>query len=149
KDGKILVGGGFTYFDDRPQGRLVRLNPDGSVDATFACGSGADEAILALCVQPDGKILVAGDFTLLNNAARPHIARLLPDGAADNSFNPGAGPDKSVRSLAIQSDGKVVIACTFQRVAGALRNNIARLKADGSLDQTFDPGEGVGGGAPW
>jgi uncharacterized delta-60 repeat protein len=149
RDGKILVGGGFTSFDDHPQGRLVRLNPDGTVDTTFACGSGTDEAVLALCVQPDGKILVAGDFTTLNNAPSPHIARLLPDGTADATFNPGAGANKSIRSLAIQPDGKVVIAGTFQRLADTPRNGIARLNANGSLDQTFDPGEGAGGGAPW
>src|SRR4029434_8943900 len=68
------------------------------------------------------------------------------DGSLDNSFNPGTGPDYGVTSVAVQPDGKVLIGGYFYNVSGTNRNGIARLNANGSLDNTFDPGGGSNGG---
>ena len=66
-DGKVLVGGQFTYIGSAPRTRLARMNSDGSVDTTFDPGAGADNEVFALAVQPDGRILVGGQFTNVNN----------------------------------------------------------------------------------
>jgi uncharacterized delta-60 repeat protein len=142
-DGKILAAGDFTSFNQKPCGRLVRLNPDGSVDSGFNFGTGANASIFALAVQGDGRILIGGDFTLVNHAERSRVARLNSDGSIDPMFNPGAGPNTGVRCLAVGSEGRILIGGIFTSVNGQARKRIARLKSDGALDSTFDPGEGA------
>ena len=149
-DGKILVGGlltmlggGGTGATSRP--RIGRLNPDGTLDATF--NGAANGFVGALALQPDGKILVGGSFTTLGagtgTASRNNIGRLNPDGSVDTSFNPGA--DNVVRVLAVQPDGKILVGGEFTMLGGggtgtAPRSNIGRLNPDGSVDTTFNPG---------
>jgi uncharacterized delta-60 repeat protein len=148
-DGKILAVGAFETFNRKPCRRLVRLESDGTVDATFNTDGGADATIFALALQPDGKILVGGDFTRINEVERNRIARLNRDGSVDVTFNPGVGPNAGIRCLALQPDGKILIGGVFTSVDGVARNRIARLKADGSLDLSFDPGEGASEVVRW
>jgi uncharacterized delta-60 repeat protein len=128
---------------------LTRLNANGARDAGFEESMGAvGEAptfVYAVAVQSDGKILVGGGFTAFKGANRNGIARLNANGSLDNGFNPGAGTDGSVSSVALQRDGKVLIGGSFTSVNGTNRNNIARLDANGSLDSSFDPGTGADG----
>jgi uncharacterized delta-60 repeat protein len=99
---------------------------------------GADSAVRALVVQPGGKIVVGGLFTMLGGQTRNYIGRLDPDGSLDSAFNPGA--NERVVSLALQLDGKIVVGGWFTTLGGRTRERIARLNADGSLDATFNPG---------
>lgn len=142
-DGKILAVGDFTAFNQKPCGRLVRLNPDGSVDTIFNAGSGANASVFTVAVQSDGRILIGGDFTLVNHVERNRIARLNATGTIDETFNPATGPNTGIRCLAIQADGGILIGGIFTSFQGQTRNRIARLKDDGSLDAAFDPGEGA------
>src|SRR5689334_13019895 len=101
----------------------------------------ANNLVLAVVVQTDGKILLGGGFSTLspNGGAavtRNRIARLNPDGTLD-SFNPNASSD--VNAIAVQPDGKILIGGFFTTVGGQTRNRIARLNSDGSLDATFNP----------
>src|SRR5690606_33198537 len=64
-DGKILIGGGFTSYDGVPRNGIVRLNSDGSLDASFDPGSGAGY-VGDIKLQPDGKILIGGAFSQVN-----------------------------------------------------------------------------------
>jgi uncharacterized delta-60 repeat protein len=148
-DGKILAAGDFATFNQKPCCRLARLDADGAVDTDFNAGSGADAQIFAVALQADGKILVGGDFTRINQVGRNRIARLNPDGSVDKTFNPPAGPNTGIRCLALQPDGKILIGGVFTSVHGVARNRIARLKADGSLDPSFDPGEGASEVVRW
>ncbi|MBE2285889.1 MAG: IPT/TIG domain-containing protein [Prosthecobacter sp.] len=91
----------------------------------------------AMVVQPDGKTIIAGEFTSIQGVARNNIARLNADGTLDQGFNPNAGD--VVRSVALQTDGKILIGGSFTTVAGTSRNRIARLNADGTLDAAFNP----------
>ncbi len=142
-DGKILAGGDFKNFDGKGCGYIVRLNSNGAVDSSFGSGDGANNQVFAVEVQRDGKIVIGGDFTRINEEERKRLARLNPDGSLDMSFNPGAGPDKGVRCLAVDAGGRVVIGGVFESVHGVARGRIARLNADGSLDTTFNPAEGA------
>lgn len=148
-DGKILVGGDFTSFNRQRCGRLVRLNPDGGLDTGFDTSKAADGAVFAVAVQPDGKVLIAGDFTYFNQMERSHIARLNADGSIDQAFNPGDGPEWGVRCLALQSDGRILIGGIFTSVDGKPRNRVARLNTDGTLDAAFDPGDGASEVVRW
>src|SRR2546430_2444793 len=93
----------------------------------------ANGAVNVVVVQPDGKILIGGDFTTLspNGGAavtRNRIARLNPDGTLDAAFNPNA--NSIVRAIAVQADGKILVGGNFagaNSIGGQTRNSIARL----------------------
>jgi uncharacterized delta-60 repeat protein len=142
-DGKVLIGGNFTAYNGTARNRIARLNADGSLDVGFNPGTGANDRIRSVAYQPDGKVLIGGDFTTFNGTARNRIARLNADGSLDGSFNPGTGANTQIRSVAYQPDGKVLIGGNFTTYNGTARNNIARLNADGSLNGSFNPGAGA------
>ena len=102
----------------------------------------ANGTIRVVVVQPDGKILIGGDFTTLSPnggiaIARNHIARLNSDGTLDAGFDPNA--DDSIYALALQSDGRILAGGLFTSIGGQPRNRIARLdSATGSAD-LFNP----------
>ena len=98
-----------------------------------------DGAVFAVALQPDGKLLVGGDFTTIAGATRPRLVRLNVDGSLDAGFDPHVR-NGAVRSIAVQPDGRILIGGTFTLVGTATRNRIARLAADGSFDEDFDPG---------
>ncbi len=139
-DGKILVGGSFTTFNGATANRIVRLLPDGSRDTTFAPASGANGTINAILLQPDGRIVVGGAFTTFNNTAREYLARLLPDGSLDATF---VGPDFasasgwSVYSLALQTDGKLLVGGSFYFSGNPFKSGLCRVASTGALDGTF------------
>jgi uncharacterized delta-60 repeat protein len=144
-DGKIIIGGNFTSVNGTPRSRIARLNSDGSLDTTFSPGSGANSDVWTTAIQSDGKIIIGGGFTIVNDTSISRIARLNADGSLDTTFNPGSGANGSVWATAVQSDGKIIIGGNFTSVNGSSRSCIARLNSDGSLDTTFDPGSGANG----
>ncbi len=94
-----------------------------------------DWQVSAFALQPDGKIIVGGGFREIAGHSRNSIARLHPDGTLDTGFNPPGGADDGmVLAIALQPDGKIVIAGNFQHVNGQSRRGIARLHSDGALD---------------
>lgn len=144
-DGKLLVAGEFNQYDRIGRARIARIEADGSLDPTFFSGAGADGYIDDMVIQPDGRILISGSFHEYDGFSRPRIARLMPDGQLDESFDAGTGPSNTVGRMALQPDGKVLIIGTFQTVNGVPRRGVARLNADGSLDATYAVGTGVDG----
>src|SRR6185503_18710842 len=136
-DGKIVIGGQFTAVNGTSRNYIARLNADGTLDNSFNSGSGPDNAIVSLALQPDGKLLIGGFFSSVNGIPRNRIARLNTNGSLDTSFDAGSvAAGTSVRSIALQSDGKVLIGGEFAKA-------IARLNVDGSLDTSFNPGTGA------
>lgn len=141
-DKKILLGGDFGQINGAKRSRIARLNSDGQIDNSFNPGNGANGWVYALAIQDDGRIVIGGDFTEFNGRPRNRIARLDSDGSLDATFNPGAGPDSGIRALAIQSDQKILLGGVFKYFNDTPRNYITRLNANGSIDLSFDPGEG-------
>jgi uncharacterized delta-60 repeat protein len=136
--GKLLVGGTFPLVNGVRVPGFVRLNADGTLDQTFNQGNTGGSAD-AIVVQPDGKIVIGGGFSSYNGVARSRVARLNADGTLDLSFNPGVGANGGVLDLKVQSDGKVLIAGSFNQYNGVAANRIVRLNNDGTLDATFTP----------
>lgn len=185
-DGKIILGGEFTSVGGVACTRLARLNPDGSLDATF--NPAPNGTVHCLALQPDGKLLVGGDFAQIAGVARPSLARLLPSGALDASFAPPTLtglvycmtllPDGNVlagfagqigavnwvgvarfsetgahdatfsglsnansitRSMAVQSDGKILVGGAMNGSIIPFRSYLLRLSTEGNLDTTFNP----------
>jgi uncharacterized delta-60 repeat protein len=139
-DGKILVSGSFDSVNSRG---VVRLNPDGSLDPGFAPVI-ADVSGYATSIQSDSKIILTGIFTQINGADRLGIVRLSDNGSVDSTFNAGVSRFAQVNGIAIQPDGKTIVAGLFLYARGVARRNIARFNINGTLDTTFDPGTGTG-----
>ncbi|MDQ3323122.1 MAG: delta-60 repeat domain-containing protein, partial [Acidobacteriota bacterium] len=134
-DGRILVGGFFSTFNGVPRSRIARLNPDGSLDASFNPGSGFNNPVFSIVPQPDGKILVGGAFRSYNGAAVFGIARLNLDGSLDTTFNPGGtGASSTVETIVLQPDGKILVGGFFSSFNGTPTLGIVRLNADGTVD---------------
>jgi uncharacterized delta-60 repeat protein len=145
-DGKILVGGYFRFIFGQSRDSIARLNPDGTLDTTFV-DLKANSLVYSIAVQTDGKILVGGNFTSIGGQTRNCIARLNPDGTVDTTFNPKFVKNilPSVYSIAVQTDGKILVGGHFTSIGGQTRNYIARLNPNGTLDTTFvDPNANKG-----
>jgi uncharacterized delta-60 repeat protein len=135
-DGKVIVGGFFSYIGGQFHGHFGRVNSDGSLDPAFA--PDADDFVSAIVVQPDGGIVIGGNFGTVSGQPRMRLARVSADGVVDPGFNPGA--DSGVWSLALQPDGKILVGGFFGHLGGQPRSNIGRLNPDGSVDAGFNPG---------
>jgi uncharacterized delta-60 repeat protein len=100
----------------------------------------ANGGVRVIVVQPDGKILLGGDFTSIAGVARNYIARLNPDGTLDTAFNPNASD--FVFAIALQADGKILVGGFFHganSIGGQARNFIARLDGITGAADSFDP----------
>ena len=138
-DGDIVAAGNFTQIGlATSTPRMVRLNgSDGTINSTFTSPFAEAPSTNVAVVVPlsDGDFLVGGDFSEVGGgAARGNVARLNADGTLDTTFmNNMAGANGGVRAIAVQPNGKILIAGFFTQVNGTPRGHIARLEADGSL----------------
>lgn len=108
------------------------------IDNDFNIGSGFNNTIKDILIQPDGKILVGGFFTQFSGQSQNRLIRLNPDGSKDTSFNIGSGFAANVETLKLQSDGKILVGGGFTSFSGQSQNNcIIRLNPDGSKDTSF------------
>ncbi|WP_154783854.1 MULTISPECIES: T9SS sorting signal type C domain-containing protein [unclassified Flavobacterium] len=146
-DQKIIVAGSFTsYNKDSSLMRIVRLLPDGTRDTSFNIGRSADGIIETVLIQPDGKILLGGQFNNFDGHSFAKLIRLNSDGSIDSGFNVGSGFDKNVYAIALQSDGKIIVGGAFLNYNGSSQKRILRLNSNGSLDTSFDSGTGFSKG---
>ncbi|MFA5589789.1 MAG: hypothetical protein WDA70_03600 [Lysobacteraceae bacterium] len=131
-DGTILIGGRWTAVSGHSSVGIAKLKNDlfNEVDTSFTQTVGTSGTVYAIAVQPDGKIIIAGQFNSVGGTTRVNIARLHPDGALDTGFVPPALTG-IVQTVALQPDGKIL-------VGGSFTNRLARLNPDGSLDTSFN-----------
>jgi uncharacterized delta-60 repeat protein len=147
-DGKILIGGGFSTYDNVPSASVARLNPNGTIDATFDIGDGIlwGATVSTIATLPDGKIYLGGTFTNFNNNYSNKLVRLLANGNYDATFEANTAINGSVHVLIVQNDGKVLVGGNFTVGGANPRKNILRLNTDGTLDNTFVVGTGANSG---
>ena len=133
-DGKILVGGSFAAFNGNARRRIVRLQPDGTLDTSFVIGSGfSNGTVRTILVQPNGKILIGGTFSgTYNGVGVKRMLRVQADGVFDGSFL--AILNGTLSTMAMTSDEKVLIGGAFNSVSGTTKHRIARLLL--CVDQT-------------
>jgi uncharacterized delta-60 repeat protein len=154
-DGKVIVVGQFANLTPNggisiARNNIARINPDGTLDDTFS--PVVDGAVRAVVIQPNGNVVIGGDFTHIGSAARNHIARLDgKTGALDTSFSAGvdistAVPTKAqVLALALQADGSVIAGGNFGTVSdsthatGVLQRYLARFTSAGAIDTSYNP----------
>ncbi len=144
-DGKIVVFGGTDVLGSNASFALIRYNADGSLDTSFDQDGKLtiDFAATSIALQVDGKIVVAGSTFTIENFDFA-LARYNSNGSLDTSFGDGGkvatdfstsdlGTDDFARSVALQADGKIVVA---GKSGGFI--SFARYHSDGSLDSSFD-----------
>lgn len=138
-DERILVGGAFTQFNGQVHGRLVRLFNDGSLDAAFAAGSGANGAVTSLAQLSGGRVLAGGNFSQYDNLPATGLVQLTPTGATDPSFTVVAQARGTISSVAPLSNGQLLISGNISEFNGIAlpANTVRRVNFDGSLDQTY------------
>jgi uncharacterized delta-60 repeat protein len=150
-DGKVLVVMLVAGRSGQPPVLLIRLDTRGALDPGFnlvATGKSDPKANSSaarlITEQADGKLLLAGDFDLVNGVPRQGLARLNADGILDEAFHVVFSPADFliISAMVLQPDGKIVLAGSFNTVQGIPRRGLARLLPDGALDQMFDPGPG-------
>ena len=146
--GRVLTGGKFSAASG-PAGRrpVERLMPDGSLDKSFVPGTGPDESVRALALEPDGRtIMVVGGSTEKGAASAPRLARLREDGSADPGFKPvtdvGGSAAFEIHAVLRLPGGGYAIGGGFQKIDGQARWKVARLRPDGTTDPVFDTGTG-------
>src|SRR5690554_27334 len=152
-DGKIIAGGEFSSLNGQDLRRITRFNSDGTIDETFDIGSGFDNSITDVLLQPDGKVIVGGWFSFYDGQGQQRIVRLNSDGSKDNFFDIGTSfrlenTSNSARpnSLAIQPDGKIITVGQFSDYNEQPAISIVRLNPDGSIDTSFQTGTGLRAG---
>jgi hypothetical protein len=98
-----------------------------------------------MALQSDGKIVIGGPFLTYNGTGRRGVARLLPGGTLDVSFDPLAGADNWVNSVALQPDGNLALGGIFTNFNNVVVNHIVRLQTNGVQDASFVVGTGFNG----
>jgi uncharacterized delta-60 repeat protein len=146
-DGKVIIGGSFGSSFGLGPPYLIRLGADGTVDESFDLDLAIDGPVSSVALQNDGRILIAGSFTFVDNLLRKSVARLNADGGLDTTFDACVASSAGATSVALQTDGKVLMTGNFTFSSGLVRNGIARLKPNGDLDTAFAPGTGMNAGA--
>jgi uncharacterized delta-60 repeat protein len=156
-NGKIVVAGSAAFDGRDPKFALVRYKANGTIDTSFGGGDGTvrtnftprEDAIYGVAIQPDGKIVAAGDAGFRTGNSRFALARYDADGTLDPSFGNGgkvttnwtSGNDP-VSSLVLQSDGKIVVAGGAGHNFRNPKLAVARYDSNGDLDPTFGHGDG-------
>lgn len=154
-DGKMVVAGPASGVGDTTGFALARYDANGVLDRSFGVagkiitdfGGQSDEAAaMALALQPDGKIVAAG-FALVDGGSDVALARYETNGALDPTFgrrgrvtNDFAGQRDQAFAVAIQPDGKIVVAGCTRCLANDSDSIVARYQPDGTLDPTFGTG---------
>ncbi|MCX6181656.1 MAG: T9SS type A sorting domain-containing protein [Bacteroidetes bacterium] len=131
-DGKILIGGDFQKYDGVKAYHIARLHTDGSLDTTFHSCLDENSQLYKIFIQPDGKILVT------RSSSQP-IIRLNTDGSQDTSFSMDLGSviNYTLRSMALQSDGKILITGLFTEYPSEKKYSVLRLLPDGKMEKDF------------
>jgi uncharacterized delta-60 repeat protein len=140
-DGRLSVAAGAEPHSCCPVSRpLSRLNSDGSLDLSFGTPTVVHPAALSvIAAQTNGKLLVSqGLSCTYNGQSRVPVARLNANGTLDPTFTAGFTSDV-VSAIVVQPDGKLLVGGTvFTFPDGRLMRGLLRLRADGSLDPTFE-----------
>ncbi len=137
-DLKIVIGGTFTSYNGTSANKLVRLNPNGTIDPTLNIGTGPNLGFIrGLAIDGDGRIYCGGDFTSFNGTSKRRLARLSSTGALDATFNNGTGFTSGVWDIKLNSASKILVCGDFTSYNGITRQRVVLLNSDGTIDATF------------
>jgi uncharacterized delta-60 repeat protein len=144
-DNKLVVVGDFTSYSGSAVNRIVRINPDTTIDPDFNISGGFNSFTLSAIQQSDGKLVVGGSFSSYSGSAVNGIVRINPSGSIDTTFaiSEGFNGTGTVRTIIQQSDNKLVVGGDFTSYSGSANNRIVRINPNGTKDTTFVIGTGL------
>ncbi|HQW40613.1 MAG TPA: delta-60 repeat domain-containing protein, partial [Flavobacteriales bacterium] len=96
----------------------------GSSDPSFTIGTGANNRVFGMAMQPDGKQVLVGAFTTYNGVAQNRIVRIGRNGGLDATFSIGSGANAQASCVAVDPVGKVLIGGSFSSFNGVFRNKM-------------------------
>jgi len=145
--GKLYVGGsiGLTAYKGVEANRIIKLHATGAKDTSFDNSTGFDSAVNNITIDSAGKLYVGGLFTSYKGVEANRIIKLNADGTKDTSFDNSTGFEQTVRSITINSAGKLYAGGQFTTYKGATENRIIELNADGTKNTSFDNSTGFNG----
>jgi len=156
-DGKIIIGGYFSFYNNVSRNNIVRINSDGSLDTTFNVGTGFNNTVIHPVTGTNGLVrklvldttsdlakwfvYVSGDFTTYQNSTCDEIIRIICKssntatiGNKDNNFiMAGNGTNGTVWSMKPQNDGKIIIGGQFTTYGGLPSLNVTRILPSNTL----------------
>ena len=140
-DGKKIIGGDFA------KRHIVRADSAGLVDESFGAGNTVgffNAPVHTLKILANDSILVGGAFTNYDQQIVGGFIKLSADGQVDLEFASklGTGFDDKVMKIELTKDGKILVAGAFRKFNGKDAHGLVRLNADGSVDESFNIGEG-------
>jgi uncharacterized delta-60 repeat protein len=136
-DGKILVWWTFTSYAWIARNRLVRLTSTWALDTSFVIGAWFNNSVNTLALQSDWKIVVWWTFTSYAGTAQNRITRLTTTWARDTSFVIGGWFNNTVSTLAVQSDGNILVWGDFTTYSGTAQNRLTRMTTTWARDTSF------------
>ena len=136
-NGQYMVAGAFNYFNGVAANNLVRLNANGTVDATFTSSLALTESLDFITVQPNGKYLIGGYVRNAATGAFRGIARLNTDGTLDPTFTSPLSLNDDANELLVQPDGNIVVAGIIRLGGTTSYQALTRLLPNGSPDNSF------------
>lgn len=135
--GKIIMAGNFFESNELLVNNIACLNSNGSINNTFNERTGCNGTIRAVAEQPNGKLIIGGEFSKFNYSLKSNLVRLSKNGTVDRGFYTGAGTNGPIYAIAIQTDGKIIIGGDFTSYNGISCQHIARLNSNGTFDPSF------------
>lgn len=122
-------------------GSSRKWNADGTIDTNYTpLVLNSSGSITAAAALPDGALVIAGSFTSINGTPRQRLAVINPDGTLRTSFAPGTVVANNPQSVAILSDGSVLLGGVYNMITGNPPYNwFARFSPNGAIDTGFTP----------
>jgi|GEM_PF-5581421 len=134
-DNSLILIGSF------PKG-IARIGSDGTPDNSFNTNIGdgvsSGQFVYGIVKQTDGKFVLGGNFSNWQGASNPYMIRLNPNGSKDATYLATGQFNSHVRAVAAQTDGKLMVGGLYTQYGSSALGRIARLNADGSLDESFN-----------
>lgn len=145
-DNGLIATGNFTSYNGITANRIIKLNPNGSVDTSFVYGTGFNNITSGVSIDSNNKIYIGGSFTSYNGTSANRIIRLNPNGSRDTGFVYGTGFNNVVNSIAVNSDNTLFVTGYFTAYNGTSANKVIKLNSNGSVDTSFVTGTGFTAG---
>lgn len=151
--GDLYIGGAFTQINAASSNcvRIARINSNGTLDAGFATGVGANQPLFAIIALNDGTFRIAGggDFTSVSGATVGRLGCVVPGGVGQGGFNSGTGCNNTVRTVVELAGGgsQLIFTGAFTTYNGSTNNRIIKVTSNtGTGGQDFTYRSNIGSG---
>jgi len=150
-DGKILLCGLFGSYSNVSSRCLVRMSATGSIDTTFAVGSGFDNTVTSIVSNYDESVYATGYFTSYKGMTAPSIIKLTATASIDTTFAVGTGilPASTVKFILPTYDNSqsiYLMGNSATSYKGMTMGRVIKITKTGDIDTTFDAGTGISTG---